>query len=731
MTGNVDSLTHLNKLIESDHTRDFFKVFGDDPVWKLVEKNENGRAVKIFNQLSGHIWKSNTNNQDNIIRVAAMLFISRDDNPLTQAQKTTSNLLKLFKGMESDTQDNVEEILFSMTQFMPPHVFDFMWHEFISARENRKLALISMMATLAISARQHIQPLVCHFQKVLADPRVSIDVKVETVRAIANLGTQRNNIVGDVVRLPIENPLFFTLERLLITEYMNPEKTTYFFQLARNVLLIFFNLSNDTSTLVANLIRKILRLTKDDCEQSLTFGRSLRGKRRREIRIKNRSFYYNNLNVVHAERILGIIGEIALRLDVFTEMCKPNIKRRFPMFTSQYLSKELNSPGNAKVNITELEYRYVRRIGELPLMVARDSEELDNMRFFEYKRRLEHREKIEFEIIVPHFLPFVKGIMQTDNITTVKVASYIAISKLMLLGRELAYDLAPLYFSILQSEHQTSRKNFLISIADVCFRVPEIVRSHASEIYAMVLDKDMSTKVTCIVVVSHLVRFSRLDVTEEATEFAKCLLHENELIRSITGSFFANIEKLCMEPLVPMILGRLAMKHFNMEKYRQLLAVLFNYVSKGKSSEILKHMFDEFELLKGIAKTVKNEKVPEYLSLCISQLYLSKNAMRELRAKIHTYRPFLKSKRFLYHIILALQRLIKTTHKTELADEAKALQRDLRAIHKQIVNNTDNSDSYDESFIIEFNLKMNTICLEADSNDNTDISRPTPLPACQ
>ncbi|GAM19425.1 hypothetical protein SAMD00019534_026000 [Acytostelium subglobosum LB1] len=321
-------------------------------------------------------------------------------------------------------------------------------------------------------------------------------------------------------------------------------------------------------------------------------------------------------------RFIFILGHIALKQLVHIEEIRGELRK-------QRIEKNNNQAKSSKKSQQE---NIEKELGSEQAEAENEEDKL--------------QEKAERDIIMENnligrYVPLIQAICinQGNNFNdqTLQTTAVLTLCKLMCVNSEFCDNNLQIIFTLLaSSQSETIRSNIVICLGDLAVRFPNVIEPWTLKLYARLRDKDVSTRNTTLMVLTHLILNDMVKVKVSISELALCLVDTDQRIVYNARLFFNSLSSKgnTLYNILPEVISRLAIDsgvNVTNESIRDILKYLFSFIQKEKLNEnLVEKMCHRFKIAKDIAES-------RNIAFCLQLLSYSEKSLRKLLDSYKVY----------------------------------------------------------------------------------------------
>ncbi|MFH4979052.1 hypothetical protein AB6A40_005761 [Gnathostoma spinigerum] len=419
-----------------------------------------------------------------------------------------------------------------------------------------------------------------------------------------------------------------------------------------------------------------------------------------------------------AERLCAFIGQVALKTLIHVDVSfVAEIKRKNELlhairhmksqtFTPLLSEEELETFDENTASLLELDSMH--RIGFFDFSEDEQDDRLGLTGISEDDRVVDQARQICEHFIfkkgrlLSRLARFVIFLAKTKNKVCserVQTVAALALSKLMLLSSRVCSGYMPVFIELLStSTSPECRSNLMIAAGDLCARFPNIVEQYSDALYGRILDNDNYVRMTCLIVLSHLILNDMVKLRSTVADIACCLLDTSVEIVRITRFFFSELalKDNSMYNLMADVISRLLAKDdISIEKFKEIMSYLLSFIKKEKQADsLIVKLAERLPLATGSSGAI-DIRTAHCVSYCISRLPLTENSLRKLAAALPTFSHLLSDEVFFSHLMLSVnhfKRFSRNAESKAIQVEVDEFVETLNKLHREKINLEETAD---------------------------------------
>ncbi|KAL7544562.1 hypothetical protein ACHAWF_007939 [Thalassiosira exigua] len=379
-------------------------------------------------------------------------------------------------------------------------------------------------------------------------------------------------------------------------------------------------------------------------------------------------------NSLRLSRFFFVLGHIALKLLIYTEVLSSSVRRANAAKTVKK-QESASSKGKEKADDDDA--------GSKEEASSEDEEddaieaELGIAAQAEAETERKVAEISENEIVgrglISLFTPMLLRVVANEDgaysSPVLMKSATLALCKCMCISKSFCEKHLPLLFSVLAkapNDDQDLRANIVIALGDLAFRFPNEVEPYTPKIYACLRDKSTRVRRHTLMVLTHLILNDMVKVKGNVCEIALCLQDKEPRIRDMARLLFHELSKRTNSPiynLLPDIVSQLSQMDIGREAFREIMLFLLAFVKKDKQNEMLmEKLIQRFPKCTSIGQKAD-------LAYCIAQLKVNDRCVKCLNDTFKLYKDALFDEDVLRNFVSVLNKAKKSA-KLDGAKEA-------------------------------------------------------------
>ncbi|KAJ2832812.1 condensin complex non-SMC subunit Cnd1 [Coemansia furcata] len=400
-------------------------------------------------------------------------------------------------------------------------------------------------------------------------------------------------------RLPMDNPIFDGLQRILEEPRRDPE----WFPAAEQALNTIYALGEKPDALGARIIRAqaglvqgLLTLSKaDTAPQVDEFSMDVDGEDEASTPDADAEPPARKLvDPWDLTRMLFIVGHIAIKEIVLLESIEAELKRR--KSDDEPRRKKRNSPmakstkrgkgkGRGKTAATDMQVDEDEdEDDELNQIAGTTEDEVGDIISAIRERELLYGTKSLLALFGPLLVHVCKNLGKfNDRLLTVHATA--ALAKFMCISSTFCEENLPLLLLLLQrAKSPVIRANISIALGDITVCFNNLIGENVQYLYGPLHDTDTKVKKTTLMVLTHLILNGMVKVKGQLGEMAKCLEDKDARVADMARLFFSELSTKdnAVYNNLPDIISSLSMGvgAVNEESFGRIMKFLFDFIKE-------------------------------------------------------------------------------------------------------------------------------------------------------
>ena len=608
-------------------------------------------AVTGMKRALALMWSNEANIQDEVLKAFVEVFVAEpgtEGKEILPENKVAQNFLDLVGEATVSELASIEEALGRLVkkEIIPPGVFSILW-TMASQAEGQLRASAMLVISMAASADPKIVDSAYRLQNLydagLGDyTEENRDWKTARSAACALQRVTRAKVDPSSAKYII---LDLITERLVAVargdwcDDENEEDTNSWFCASEQAINAIFTISPAPEKVAMEILLGHQNGIFGTLEEPSNTSHSLR-----------------------LSRFFFVLGHIALKLLIYTEVLSSSVRRANSAKTvkkqeSASSGNKDNSDGASKEGASDEEEDDAI---EAELGIAAQAEAETERKVAEISEN-EIVGRGMISLFTPMLLRVVANEGGTYSSAVLMQSATLALCKCMCISKSFCEKHLTLLFSVLAkapNDDQDLRANIVIAIGDLAFRFPNEVEPYTPKIYACLRDKSTRVRRHTLMVLTHLILNDMVKVKGNVCEIALCLQDQETGIRDMARLLFHELSKRTNSPiynLLPDIVSQLSQLNLKQEVFREIMLFLLSFIKKDRQNEMLME-----KLIQRFPKcTSINQKAD--LAYCIAQLKVNDKCIKCLNDTFKLYKDALFDEDVLKNFMSVVSKAKKNT----------------------------------------------------------------------
>ncbi|KAJ2741405.1 condensin complex non-SMC subunit Cnd1 [Coemansia sp. BCRC 34301] len=394
-------------------------------------------------------------------------------------------------------------------------------------------------------------------------------------------------------RLPMDNPIFDALQRILEEPRRDPE----WFPAAEQALNTIYALGEKPDALGARIIRAQAGLVQGLLASSKTevFAMDVDGQEDEDDAGADQPAARKLVDPWDLTRMLFIVGHIAIKEIVLLESIEAELKRRKSV-DDEPRRKKRNSPvakpakrskgtkGRGKAAADMHVDQDDDEDDELNQIAGTTEDEVGDIISAIRERELLYGTKSVLALFGPLLVHVCKNLGKfNDRLLTVHATA--ALAKFMCISSTFCEENLPLLLILLQrAKSPVIRANISIALGDITVCFNNLIGENVQYLYGPLHDADTKVKKTTLMVLTHLILNGMVKVKGQLGEMAKCLEDKDARVADMARLFFSELSTKdnAVYNNLPDIISSLSMGAgaVNEESFGRIMKFLFDFIKE-------------------------------------------------------------------------------------------------------------------------------------------------------
>ena len=609
-------------------------------------------AVTGMKRALALMWSNEVNIQEEVLKAFVEVFVAEpgtDGKEILPENQVAQNFLDLAGEATVSELASIEEALGRLVkkEIIPPGVFSILW-TMASQAEGQLRASAMLVISMAASADPKIVDSAYRLQNLydagLGDyTEEHRDWKTARSAACALQRVARAKVDPSSAKYII---LDLITERLVAVargdwcDDSNEEDTNSWFCAAEQAINAIFTISPAPEKVAMEILLGHQNGIFGSLEEPSNTAHSLR-----------------------LSRFFFVLGHIALKLLIYTEVLSSSVRRANSAKTvkkqESASSGQKDKDGDAASKEGTSDEEDDDAI-EAELGIAQQAEAETERKVAEISEN-EIIGRGMISLFTPMLLRVVANEEGTYSSPVLMQSATLALSKCMCISKSFCEKHLTLLFAVLAkapNDDQDLRANIVIALGDLAFRFPNEVEPYTPKIYACLRDKSTRVRRHTLMVLTHLILNDMVKVKGNVCEIALCLQDQETGIRDMARLLFHELSKRTNSPiynLLPDIVSQLSQLNLKQEVFREIMLFLLSFIKKDRQNEMLME-----KLIQRFPKcTSINQKAD--LAYCIAQLKVNDKCIKCLNDTFKLYKDALFDEDVLKNFMSVVSKAKKNT----------------------------------------------------------------------
>lgn len=570
------------------------------------------------------IWSREATIKDAVVGAYKRLYINVESNSLRSASAAIAqNLIALIVGATLGELTSMEKLVseFVASKDIGKGVFTVLWEYFTgvlpgSMPEDSRAAitLLGMCAISQVSlVTSNIQVIVDHG---LGD-KGQLDFRLvqHSCQALLRMvpAKLKQDDPNPPTKFEIDNQIFQKLEQLLV-EGIEFRKDQHYMPMAKNALMVIYQLGESPDTFASEIIKKICRKIRSKQEAVIVGG---------DFKVEN----------FVLSRLLFLLGQVALcqlnylDVNVFNELKRRNHLRELKVEKDKKEKKDLEKKKAKRTTALETPRNANQEEDDMSCVGA----EADDAEA-EFIRHVCEKQILFGPTLLTSLTPLILTICSNPTKypdPDLRASASLALAKFMLVSSDFCDKHLQLLFTVLEKATEpVIRANLIIALGDLSFRFPNTVEPWTPRMYARLHDDSLSVRSNTLTVLTHLILNDMIKVKGQISDMAFCIVDSVERISGLAKLFFAELSKKgnTLYNVMPDIVSRLSdpEKGIVEDHFRLIMKYIIGLIEKDKLLESL------VEKLCHRFRATRTERQWRDIAFCLSLFPYSDRSIKKL-----------------------------------------------------------------------------------------------------
>ncbi|KAJ2407321.1 condensin complex non-SMC subunit Cnd1 [Coemansia sp. RSA 2526] len=446
----------------------------------------------------------------------------------------------------------------------------------------------------------------------------------------------------EIKRLPMTNPIFDGLQRILEEPRRDPE----WFPAAEQALNAIYALGEKPDALAARIVRNQAKLVQgllpkkhDDDAMDVDTNETLP--------------VSSLVDPWDLTRLLFVVGHIAIKEIVLLESVEAELKRR--KSDEQPQRKKRASQGakkkGRKSNAMQVDSDSDDGDDELNQIAGTTEDEIGDIVSAIRERELLFGSKSVLALFAPLLVHVCHNLGKFgDKLLAVHATA--ALAKFMCISSSFCETNLPLLLALLQrAKSPAIRSNVAIALGDITVCFNNLIGENVHYLYGPLHDTDPRVKKTTLMVLTHLILNGMVKVKGQLGEMAKCLEDKDPRVADMARLFFSELSTKdnAVYNNLPDIISSLSMgtNAVNEESFARIMKFLFDFIKEKdrQTDNVVEKLCQRF-------RNTTDERQSRDIAFCMALLpFKSERSVRRLLDGLPCYQDKLADSRVYKHFV--------------------------------------------------------------------------------
>jgi len=572
------------------------------------------------------IWSQEKTIKDAVVAAYKRLYINVESNNIRSASAAVAqNLIALVIGATLGEETSLEKLIseFVASKEIGKGVFQVLFEYFTGVMPNTKpedsRAAIQILGMCALS---EVTIVTSNIQNIIdfgLSHRGQFDFRLASyscqslLRMVPSKLSQEDPLPPK--KYDSDHPMLVQLEKLLV-EGITFKQDNHYMPMAKNALMLIFQLGESPDKFSARIVRKVCEKIKNNQEEI-------------DEEIKVETFVLS--------RLCYLVGQIALcqlnylDVNVFNELKRRNFLREQKAENDRKQKKDSEKKKAKRTSMIRTTAMETPKTGGEDDDMGVVGAEADDAEA-EFIRNVCEKEIMYGSTLLASICPVITSICSQPNKypdPELRASASLALSKFMLVSSEFCEQNLQLLFTVLErSVEPVIRANLIIALGDMSFRFPNTVEPWTPRMYARLHDESISVRSNTLTVLTHLILNDMIKVKGQISDMACCIVDSVDKIAGLAKLFFSELSKKgnTLYNVMPDIVSRLSdpEKGVEEEPFRTIMKYIFGLIEKDKLLESL------VEKLCLRFRATRTERQWRDISFCLSLFPYSDRCLKKL-----------------------------------------------------------------------------------------------------
>jgi len=575
------------------------------------------------------IWSREATIKDAVVGAYKRLYINVENNSVRSASAAIAqNLIALIVGATLGELTSMEKLVseFVASKDIGKGVFTVLWEYFTAvlpgSRPEDSRAAITLLGMCALS---EVSIITTNIQVIVdygLGDRGQLDFRLAQHSCQALLRMVPVKLKQDDPNPPtkfeIDHQVFQKLEKLLV-EGIELKQDQHYLPMAKNALMVIYQLGESPDTFASDIIKKICRKIRAK-QETASFGG--------EFKVEN----------FVLSRLFFLLGQVALSqlnyldVNVFNELKRRNHLRELKAEKDKKEKKDMEKKKAKRTSLlrtTAMETpRNANQEEDDMGCVGAEADDAEA----EFIRHVCEKEILFGNTLLSCLSPLILTVCSNPTKypdPDLRASASLALAKFMLVSSDFCDKHLQLLFTVLEKATEpVIRANLIIALGDLSFRFPNTVEPWTPRMYARLHDESISVRSNTLTVLTHLILNDMIKVKGQISDMAFCIVDSVERISGLAKLFFSELSKKgnTLYNVMPDIVSRLSEpeKGIAEDHFRHIMKYIIGLIEKDKLLESL------VEKLCHRFRATRTERQWRDIAFCLSLFPYSDRSIKKL-----------------------------------------------------------------------------------------------------
>ncbi|KAI9479008.1 condensin complex non-SMC subunit Cnd1 [Coemansia sp. RSA 989] len=394
----------------------------------------------------------------------------------------------------------------------------------------------------------------------------------------------------EIKRLPMNNPIFDGLQRILEEPRRDPE----WFPAAEQALNAIYALGEKPDALAVQIVRNQAKLVQN-LIASISAANEATESDAMEVDEEPSEAPVKLTDPWDLTRLVFIVGHIAIKEIVLLESVEaelkrrkaddePQPKRRASTPRSKPSPQRKGRRGKQAQNGMQVDSDSDDANDELNQIAGTTEDEIGDIISAIRERELLYGQKSLLALFGPLLVHICKNLGKfKDRLLTVHATA--ALAKFMCISSSFCEEHLPLLLALLQKAKSPAiRSNVSIALGDITVCFNNLIGENVHYLYGPLHDNDTRVKKTTLMVLTHLILNGMVKVKGQLGEMAKCLEDKDKRVADMARLFFSELatKDNAVYNNLPDIISSLSVgtNAVNEESFARIMKFLFDFIKE-------------------------------------------------------------------------------------------------------------------------------------------------------